>query len=226
MASTFSPRVDPEGGTLYEPLETRYVRMILEADKAPWQYNLLASGAHWVLLAGYLVVPGTFTSLQKSDTLHNTLSDNEAGEIILKSIQNPPLLALASVFFVVGLGFLGWLYHDFRSNYIWLINRIFMCVMNAFSARPSMYSLIWESLADITRPALLNSSAGLLTTMISIYTGHGGDWSIMALLTVIASSISAASSFFLLIVYKVVKLGEVKRQHDQIQSARHRFLHS
>ncbi|KAJ5875187.1 uncharacterized protein N7473_012534, partial [Penicillium subrubescens] len=106
IGSTFSPRVDPEGGISYEPLETRY------------QYNLLASGAHWVLLTGYLVIPGTFTSLQKSDTLHNTLSDNEAGEIILKSIQNPPLLALASVFFVVGLALLGRLYYKYRSNYI------------------------------------------------------------------------------------------------------------
>ncbi|KAJ5883440.1 uncharacterized protein N7473_010326 [Penicillium subrubescens] len=213
MGSTFSPRVDPEGGISYEPLETRYVRMILEADKAPWQYNLLASGAHWVLLAGYLVIPGTFTSLQKSDTLHNTLSDNEAGEIILKSIQNPPLLALASVFFVVGLALLGRLYYEYRSNYIWLINRIFMYVTNVLSALPSV-------------PTLLNSSAGLLTTMVSLYTGHGGDWSIMALLTVIVSSLSVASSFFLLIVYKLVKLEEVKREHDEIHSARHHFLHS
>jgi hypothetical protein len=150
MGSTFSPRVDPEGGISYEPLETRYVRMILEADKAPWQYNLLASGAHWVLLAGYLVIPGTFTSLQKSDTVHNTLSDNEAGEIILKSIQNPPLLALASVFFVVGLALLGRLYYEYRSNYIWLINRIFMYVTNVLSALPSVYSLILGSLTEIT----------------------------------------------------------------------------
>jgi hypothetical protein len=62
--------------------------------------------------------------------------------------------------------------------------------------------------------------------MISLYTGHGGDWSIMALLTVIASSLSVASSFILLIVYKFIKLEEVKRQHDQLRSARHHFLHS
>jgi hypothetical protein len=62
--------------------------------------------------------------------------------------------------------------------------------------------------------------------MVSLYTGHGGDWSIMALLTVIVSSLSVASSIFLLIVYKLVKLEEVKREHDEIHSARHHFLHS
>lgn len=137
MAPNFSPQVGhQQDRSSYEPLETCYVRMILEADKIPWQHNLLASGAHWVLLAGYLVVPGTFTSLQASATLHNTLSDNEAGEVILNRIQNPPLLALACVLFVVGLTLMGWLYHEYRSNYIWLINRIFMWVMKFI--RPSL----------------------------------------------------------------------------------------
>lgn len=79
---------------------------------------------------------------------------------------------------------------------------------------------------DIPRPTLLNSSAGLLTTMISLYTGHGGDWSIMALLTVIASGLSVAFSSILLTIYKFVKLKKVKKQHDQLQSARDHFRHS
>lgn len=145
MAPTFSPQVGhQQDRSTYESLETCYVRMILEADKIPWQHNLLASGAHWVLLAGYLVVPGTFTSLQASATLHNTLSDNEAGEAILNRIQNPPLLALACVFFVAGLTLMGWLYHEHRSNYIWLINRIFMWVMKFI--RPSLCEPIYENL--------------------------------------------------------------------------------
>lgn len=79
---------------------------------------------------------------------------------------------------------------------------------------------------DVPRPTLLNSSAGLLTTMISLYTGHGGDWSIMALLTVIASGLSVASSSILLIIYKFIKLEKVKQQHDQLQSARDHYRHS
>ncbi|CAI7615478.1 unnamed protein product [Penicillium pancosmium] len=175
----------------YESFETRYIRMIVEADEVPWQYNMLASAAHWILLAGYLVVPGTFTSLQKSDTVSKDFMASEAGEIILDKIQNPPLLAIACFLFVTGLIIMAWLYWDHRDNYIWLINRIFM-------------------------PTLLNALAGLLTTIVNLYTAHGGDWSIMALLTVIASGLSVASSLALLIIYKFGKLERLKQEHARI----------
>ncbi|KAJ6103455.1 hypothetical protein N7486_005882 [Penicillium sp. IBT 16267x] len=203
MAPGVSIRVEGRSNELsYQSLRTRYVQMIMEADE--------------VLLAGYLVVPGTFTSLQKSNTVHNGLSDNEAGRLVLNTIQNPPLLALACIFFVVGLIVTGWLYYEYRGNYIWLTNRIFMCIA---------HSSVGESSTDFVRPTLLNSSAGLLTTMISLYTGHGGDWSIMALLTVIASGLSFASSSTLLILYKFVKLVNVKQEHNQMISAHHHFVH-
>ncbi|KAJ5152440.1 hypothetical protein N7492_009720 [Penicillium capsulatum] len=176
-----------------EVLEQHYPtlrRETLEADEIPWQYNILASVAHWILLAGYLVIPGTFTSLQRSDADHNGLTNNKAGEAILNTIQNPPLLVLACIFFVAGLLTMGCLYWEHRSNYIWLINRIFM-------------------------PTLLNALAGLLTTIINLYTAHNGDWSIMALLTVIASGLSVASSLSLVIVYKFGKLERLKQEHNQ-----------
>jgi hypothetical protein len=86
----------------YESLETPYVRMIVESNEVPWKFNLLASAANWILLAGYLVVPGTFTSLQKSDTLSDDLANNVAGDALLNTIQNPPLLAISCIFFVLG----------------------------------------------------------------------------------------------------------------------------
>ena len=61
--------------------------------------------------------------------------------------------------------------------------------------------------------------------MISLYTGHGGDWSIMALLTVIASGLSFASSTTLLILYKFMKLVKVKQEYNQIISAHRRFVY-
>jgi hypothetical protein len=104
--------------------------MMVEADRVPWQYNIMASAAHWILLAGYLVVPGTFTSLQASDEVHSSLSGNKTGALILSTIQNPPLLALAAVFFFSGIAIMGWLYWEYQSNYIWLISHIFLFVAN------------------------------------------------------------------------------------------------
>lgn len=58
----------------------------------------------------------------------------------------------------------------------------------------------------------MNALAGLLTTLINIYTAHHGTWSIMALLTVIASTISLASSLGL-IVFNSRELEKVKESH-------------
>lgn len=192
----------------YESFETPYVRMVFEADQVPWQHNVLASAAHWILLAGYLVVPGTFTSLQKSGAVQDELMESEAGELILDTIQNPPLLATACFFFVAGLMIMAWLYHDYCENYIWLINRIFMYVVGPLKVH----------LLKGSRPTLLNALAGLLSTIISLYTAHDGDWSIMALLTVIASGLSVASASGLLIIYKFGKLERLKQEHILIVS--------
>lgn len=69
------------------------------------------------------------------------------------------------------------------------------------------------------RPTLLNALAGLLSTIISLYTAHDGDWSIMALLTVIASGLSVASASGLLIIYKFGKLERLKQEHILIVSS-------
>jgi hypothetical protein len=126
MASNLTrPNVTEETPS-YESLETRYVRMIVESNEIPWKFNALASAANWILLAGYLVVPGTFTSLQKSDTLSDDLAKNVAGNVLLNTIQNPPLLAISCLFFVLGSVLIGWLFSEYKGNYIWLINRLFM----------------------------------------------------------------------------------------------------
>lgn len=106
--------------------ETRYVQMVVQSDEVIWEINALASASHWILLAGYLVVPGTFTSLKKSEGFGKTLEGSAAGNAVLNAIQNPPLLTTACFFFVIGLFImilLGW---KFRENYIWLMNRLLM----------------------------------------------------------------------------------------------------
>ncbi|KAF4207310.1 hypothetical protein CNMCM8927_003584 [Aspergillus lentulus] len=182
-------------------IETRYVRMLLELDYIPWFYNTSASAAHWALLAGYLVVPGTFTSLQKSDFLTEGLETNRTGKAILSTIQNPPLLAIACFLMVLGSVMISWLTWERKENYIWLINRLFI-------------------------PVLLNAIAGLLTTFVNVYTAQNGEWSIMAVLTVVVTGVSTAVSLSLTIIYKFGKLERVKREHEmEIKAGFHVISH-
>lgn len=105
--------------------QTRYMQMLLEVDYMPWMYNVIASIAHWTLLAGYLMVPGTFTALQRSGQVQDALAKDDVGQAVLSTIQNPPLLAITCILFVASTAALGWLYWEWRSNYIWLVNRLF-----------------------------------------------------------------------------------------------------
>lgn len=110
----------------YGGFETRYIQMVVQSDEVLWKINFLASASHWILLAGYLVVPGTFTSLKKSEDFGKTLEGNAAGDAVLNAIQNPPLLTTACFLFAIGLCIMMCLGWKFRHNYIWLMNRLLM----------------------------------------------------------------------------------------------------
>ncbi|GLA55982.1 hypothetical protein AnigIFM63604_003471 [Aspergillus niger] len=168
--------------------QTRYMRMLLEVDDMPWMYNVITGVAHWTLLAGYLIVPGTFTALQRSGQVQDVLAKDHVGQAVLNTIQNPPLLAIACILFVASTAALGWLYWEWQRNYIWLVNRLFL-------------------------PIIMNAAAGLATTLINIYTARDGDWSIMALITTIITGVTLVAAASLTIVFKFIKLKEVQEAH-------------
>ncbi|KAH1607625.1 hypothetical protein KXX21_005130 [Aspergillus fumigatus] len=168
---------------------SRYVQMLLDVDHMPWIYNVIASVAQWILLAGYLVVPGTFTSLQRSNKIEQALGDNGTGTAILGTIQNPPLLAIACVLFTIGAALLAWLYWEWRENYIWLVSRIFI-------------------------PVAMNAAAGLATTLINIYTARSGNWSVMALVTTVMTGSTLLVSSLLAVAFKFFMLKKIEEEHE------------
>jgi hypothetical protein len=100
------------------------MKMLLQLDKIPELHNILASFFTWLLLAGYIVLPGTVTSLRNSRTLADGAS--KAGKVVVKAVQNLPLLAVAICCCVAGANgmfSLGWVW---RVNYVWLVNRLIL----------------------------------------------------------------------------------------------------
>ena len=106
--------------------DTLYMRILKEEALMNWKYNMIVSAANWVLLARYLVILGTFTSLKESSQVEKALNKNNAGRAALNTIQNPPLLVIACLFLAVGATVLVLLYRKFRPNYTWLVNKLFM----------------------------------------------------------------------------------------------------
>ncbi|OQD78090.1 hypothetical protein PENANT_c090G11601 [Penicillium antarcticum] len=158
--------------------------MLKEEAQMDWRYNVSVSIANWALLAGYLVIPGTFTSLKESNQVEEILKKNTAGRAVLHTIQNPPLLLVACLFLVGGAAALTVLFRKLQSNYLWLINKIFM-------------------------PAAFNAAAGLLTTLVNIYTSRSGHWSVMAIVTIVVTTLLMMAFSLLFAYYKFLKLRRV-----------------
>jgi predicted histidine transporter YuiF (NhaC family) len=100
--------------------------MLLHLDRIPRLHNILAAVFTWILLAGFLVIPGTFTSFKNSEAFKDSNNKDALEQKILHSVANVGLLWVSGACFVIGLLGCCWLWFMWRRNYVWLINRIFL----------------------------------------------------------------------------------------------------
>jgi len=104
------------------PIASPYINMLLHLDKIPRLHNALASLFTWLLLAGYVILPGAFTSIRNSRVLSEEAG--AAGKAVVKAAQTWPVLTVASICCVGGASGMCWLWYRWKSNYIWLSRKI------------------------------------------------------------------------------------------------------
>jgi hypothetical protein len=102
---------------------TRYMDMLLSLDKVPVWHNMLVATFNWLLLAGFVISPGTFSPLQRITT---DGPDNGVIRFLLKQVKNLPLLIVAGLCCIVGAIGLISFWIRWRKNYVWINNRIFL----------------------------------------------------------------------------------------------------
>ena len=201
----------PNHGTTIRPgfptrqnsVQTRYMNMLLSLDTIPRMHNIYAAFFSWILLAGFVIFPGTFTSISKSLD-----PENDTAQEILDHVKHVPLLYIAA--FCSGLGAIGmiWLWQAtqsphilgsaanwvnrfrWRKNFVWLLNRIFL-------------------------PGCLNSLAGLISTLVNVYSQQDGKWSVTAWITATVTGGSMLITGCLFALYNFWILEKVKRKHGQ-----------
>ncbi|KAF2678214.1 hypothetical protein K458DRAFT_464136 [Lentithecium fluviatile CBS 122367] len=178
--------------------QTRYIDMLLGLDAVSRWHNILASASTWILLAGYIVFPATFNKLQTDKDLDEK-ANSALKAHVLKTARNVPLLYVAA--FACGIGVLGclWLWWAHRKNYVWVINRIFL-------------------------PALMNSIAGLISTLVNIYSAQDGQYSVTARATIVVTASCSVVTAALFLLYNTVMLALVKRKHEKETKAMERDL--
>ena len=117
-----SPRPDMLRRTT--SVQTQYMDMLLGMDQIPRLHNILASFFTYILLAGFIVFPGTFTSLEDYKDTNTATSGIE--KKLVNTVAHVPLLWIAGTCCVIGGVGMILLWYRWRDNYVWLINRIFM----------------------------------------------------------------------------------------------------
>ncbi|KAL6719960.1 hypothetical protein ACLMJK_001881 [Lecanora helva] len=170
--------------------QTPYITMLLSLDTIPRTHNVLAAFSTWILLAGFLIVPGTFTSMEKS----KAVKDIEGGNVVVKeaveTVRNVGLMWIAGGLGVVGGVGVGGLWWRWRGNYVWLVQRIFLVLT-------------------------LNALAGLISTLINVYSQQGGRFSITAKVTVMVTGGCTVVMALLFLIYNNWILEAVKRNHSR-----------
>ncbi|KAI5794268.1 hypothetical protein DFH27DRAFT_565720 [Peziza echinospora] len=178
---------------------SRYIHMLLSIDTIPKIYNLLAAFSTWILLAGYVLLPGTFTSIQnmphgpldKNDPDYDPEDPPNAIQVwILERVRNTPLLYVATACSAIGVLGMCALWFKWRRNYVWILNRIFL-------------------------PGMLNSLAGIISTVVNVHTAQQGKYSLTAIITVVVTASSTAINGILWLVYNYWALRKVQELHRQ-----------
>ena len=188
-------------------VQSRYTDMVFE--NVPRTHNLLSGLFTWVLLAGFVVLPGTFSTL---DAIQSKSGEFEK---VLHKIHSLPLCVhffrpeftlltfrfrLVIAFGCCGIGACGMLLLWWRwaHNYVWLLNSIFV-------------------------PGVLNGLSGVISTFASIYGVQNGVYGASSIATLAVTGSCTVICGFLTAIYSLWKLDRVKRRHlremEQMKSA-------
>lgn len=174
-----------------DTMHSRYVQMLLDVDAIPLLHSVLASFFVWLLLAGFLVFPGTFTTIQKSiESKHPEEWGDQTTEKILKSVKNIPLLVIAAIACAVSLVGMAVLALRHLDNYVWMLNKLIV-------------------------PGVANCLAGLISTLVGVYSQQHGVWSVTAKVTAIVEGACLGIAAALFLFFERVLLKRVRERHGQ-----------
>ncbi|KAF3037145.1 hypothetical protein E8E11_003442 [Didymella keratinophila] len=152
--------------------QTVYMAMSIQANQVPVIFDICASFSSWLTLAGFIVLPATFTSLRNS----NNLGSVAGGREVQDAVRNLELLPVAAILCCIGIASSSWLWWRWRKNYIWLVSRIFL-------------------------PGLFHSLIGLFTTLANIFSAQAGHMSVTAKVTVSVTTAFGGCMLILVGVY-------------------------
>ncbi|KAK4243953.1 hypothetical protein C7999DRAFT_17743 [Corynascus novoguineensis] len=189
---------------------TPYMNMLLSLDRIPRMHNILVTFFMWILLVGFVIIPGSFTSdkrKQDGATVELPLggggggggganggsgggSSSSSSKKLSLTPANTAALVIGFVCVLTGAFGSAWLALRWRRNYVWLLNKLYL-------------------------PLILTALAGLLATITSVYTQQAGDWGPQAIVTAVVEAVILGLSIILFFVYNYWLLQRVRSEHEE-----------
>ncbi|KAF6760622.1 hypothetical protein DFP72DRAFT_804881 [Ephemerocybe angulata] len=176
QASTLTPSV----------IESQYIKMLLAQEHISLTYNLLAAGATWLMLGGFIVLPGSFGSLGK--IVDQKVSDEALKAALKLAIDHVPVLYVGTACSLLALIVLFCLWLRWRMNYVWLRTNIFV-------------------------PGFLNSSLGVLASLVNIFLVNGGQFNRRSRIVLYVVSGICGGYLVLLVIYVVI-IDRAAKKHE------------
>ncbi|KAF8443924.1 hypothetical protein L210DRAFT_3396118 [Boletus edulis BED1] len=143
--------------------QTRYVNMLLALDDISPIFNFLSAFFTWILLAGFVLLPGTFASFRNEPA-------GSAQSFILTVVNHISLFVIALVCACVGACGMIWLWWRWHGNYIWITNRIFIpgCLNSIVGLISTLASIYGVQGGEFGRT---EESAVIVTSLLSVICG-------------------------------------------------------
>ncbi|KAK4144210.1 uncharacterized protein C8A04DRAFT_28112 [Dichotomopilus funicola] len=184
--------------------QTPYMNMLLSLDRIPRLHNILVSFFVWILLAGFIILPGSFTSTKRKEdnatvqipiggtgSSSTSTGGNKAatgGGKLSLTPANTAALVIGFLCLLAGTFGSAWLGLRWRRNYVWLLNKLYM-------------------------PLTLTCIAGLIATITAVYTQQAGEWGPQAVTTAVVEAVELAISLGLFFIYNYWLLKRVRGEH-------------
>lgn len=208
-----SHKIGDHGTIPNQKFETAYQKMLYDKYNMPMSQSLLAAFFAWIMLAGFLVFPITFTNYarkQAADTAYHNATyiyDNKTGNVSFdpgynatelknladntERVQNTDLLVVAAVCTISALLGQVWLWRKHRTNYLWLNENIFF-------------------------PCLDKAALGLFSTVMQVTGIQKGKVSPSAIATLVVTSLLTVGMSVGFFYYNFVRLSKIKEIHDAV----------
>ncbi|KAK4645423.1 hypothetical protein QC761_201300 [Podospora bellae-mahoneyi] len=199
-SSSFSPPTRKNTDLSYsKPLyntqapQTPYMSILLSLDKIPRLHNILSTLFLFLLLAGYVIIPGSFTALSRppldpeSAIPINLGANTTPDKKLLLTRANTATMVVGFVFIIIGTFGTAWLGLKWRRNYVWLLNKLYL-------------------------PLVMYSMVGLVGTVVGVYAVQNGEWSTQAIIAGILEAVEMVVGGLLFGVYNVWLVQRVRQE--------------